>query len=652
MNTTLAFLKQHIVPIGVFVLIEAFWASLALHKIDFSIDDLGRHIKNGELILHGQFDVLFKNVYSLTDPNSPFINHHWLSGVVFYLLNQTIGFGGITIFGALILLLAFGILFLAALRKADFWLVALFSLPTILMLAERSDARPEIFSYLFIAIFIYALLRFEEQPQSNAIFWLIPVQILWVNLHIFFPIGLMLVGGVLIEKILLRWRRAWGEPIVRKTALLLLFLAFACLLNPNTLAGALYPLTIAQTVNANFQVQETVMPFFTDSLWRDVSVMVLKFSAPLLVLSFLFGLRRKPIWYALASAGSFLSAFFMERNIPLFAMIFLPAITANFNGVFMFIRERLRWKLQSWYASFAFASALALAGVFLAFAIYGAQGKLVVTKEPGIGLLSNSGGAANFILSNDLHGPIFNNYDIGSYLVYYLYPMDHVFVDNRPEAYPSSFFSDVYEPALSDSAAWQKLDDQYHFNLIVFYLQDASWEGGNFIWQRINDPTWAVVYAGPHNIVFLRNTPENFDTIEANQVTAQNVGDRVGYLVNSDNRFDVYAAGYLYYLFTRDDLANAALSSLLKRWPDEGTAWTLMGVIAGIHNDPVSAANDFEQAIATGEKTARVYALLGVAYFQQGRYTDAKKALLQSLYIDPTRQDAQNALAQTEAELK
>src|SRR3989338_11714112 len=99
-------------------------------------------------------DLLTKNVYPYPEPAQPFANHHWLSGVVCYLLDQAVGFSGLIIFKVIVLLAAFALLFFAATKKADFWLVALFSIPTILILRERTYVRPEIFSYFFIALYL------------------------------------------------------------------------------------------------------------------------------------------------------------------------------------------------------------------------------------------------------------------------------------------------------------------------------------------------------------------------------------------------------------------------------------------------------------------------------------------------------------------
>src|SRR5207237_900986 len=124
-----------------------------------------------------------------------------------------------------LLLAAFCLLVAAALKRADFWLVTALAVPSILILRERTGLRPEIFSYFFIALFLYLLLDLEEHPQHQRIFWLIPVQILWVNLHIFSSIGIALVSVFLLEKLR-------NPNLNRKLGLLLLGVIVATLINP------------------------------------------------------------------------------------------------------------------------------------------------------------------------------------------------------------------------------------------------------------------------------------------------------------------------------------------------------------------------------------------------------------------------------------
>src|SRR5687767_2935677 len=75
--------------------------------------DLGRHIKTGQVILEC-ICVPKTNLYSFTEPLHPFINHHWLPEVMFYLLNSLGGAGLIVLVKVLTITLAFGTVYLYA----------------------------------------------------------------------------------------------------------------------------------------------------------------------------------------------------------------------------------------------------------------------------------------------------------------------------------------------------------------------------------------------------------------------------------------------------------------------------------------------------------------------------------------------------------
>ena len=116
---------------------------------------------------------------------------------------------------------------------------------------------------------------------------------------------------------------------------------------------------------------------------------------------------------------------------------------------------------------------------------------------------------AVFFKSHKLKGPVFNNYDIGGYLIYHLYPETPPFVDNRPEAYPPGFFQDVYVPMQEVEARWKQEQDHYQFNSIFFYWHDMTPAAQTFLLARVHDPEWVPVYVDAAAIIFLRNTALN-----------------------------------------------------------------------------------------------------------------------------------------------
>ena len=66
------------------------------HQVNLTVGDLGRHLKNGQLFIEtGLIPKI--NLYSYAYPDYPFINHHWGTGVLFYVVEQLGGFSGLSV---------------------------------------------------------------------------------------------------------------------------------------------------------------------------------------------------------------------------------------------------------------------------------------------------------------------------------------------------------------------------------------------------------------------------------------------------------------------------------------------------------------------------------------------------------------------------
>lgn len=132
----------------------------------------------------------------------------------------------------------------------------------------------------------------------------------------------------------------------------------------------------------------------------------------------------------------------------------------------------------------------------------------------GIGLLPEINKSADFFKTQHIIGPIFSNYDIGGYLIFHLYPQEKVFIDNRPEAYPASFFQDEYIPMQNDEIIWDKELARWNFNAIYFARYDLTPWAQQFLITRITDPLWAPVFVDNYTIIFLRRNEKNTDIIK------------------------------------------------------------------------------------------------------------------------------------------
>jgi len=643
---------QTTLKIFVVILILFSYASILCHKINLPTDDLGRHLTNGEIIWQTK-SVAQTNLYSYTEPDFESANHHWLSGVVFYLLFKIIGFSGLVIFKIILLLAVFSLVLFISIRRGNFWIASLASIPAIYILSERTDLRPEIFSYFFTALFLFFLYDLEENPAKNRIFWLIPLQLLWANLHIYFFIGIAMTAGFLLEKIITHRKALKNNPLIKKLSFLFLSLIAISLINPYGIKLLLYPLNIFK--NYGYDIVENKSPFFLQHLMHNPAISAFKIAVALLIISFFFSFRQwlvfRPIFLFLASLSTTIAGFLMIRNFPFFALIFLPAISINLKNAAERIKIEVEIINERVSSVLKIALPCILTGVIILIFSHYLNEAFFKNKEKGVGLTFQSNASAEFLIKENLKGPIFNNYDIGSYLIYHLYPKEKVFVDNRPEAYPKDFFDYAYLPMQMNEETWQKIDKKYNFNIIYFTQQEGTWWGQSFLRQRLRNDGWAPIYADSQAVILIKNSPENQTIIQQYKITKENIIDKIIYL--KDNNFKIQMDGvHLLDLIDRHDLAFDWCQELNKKYPNEGRVWLEMGYLKSAENNQASlegSSQYLEKAIELGEDLPATYDQLGLIYFNLGQFLKAKSAWQQALNIDSKNQNAKDYLKQYEA---
>ncbi|MBI2430826.1 MAG: hypothetical protein HYV39_02320 [Candidatus Levybacteria bacterium] len=459
-----------------------------LHPISAITQDLGRHLLTGEIILK-TFSVPKTNLFSYTYPDFTFINHHWLSEVIFYLTYQIAGFNGLLIFTILIVTVAFALVFFFSLKqKGGIFAITIVSILYLRVLFERTDVRPEIFSFLFLSVFIMILYKYREH-YTKWIFLLPFLELLWVNTHIYFPIGIAILGLFFID-LIIKHRKNLRSRYIGIFAVILLLSTFVTILNPNGISGALYPFRVFQ--NYGYAIEENQTVFFlwnyfggkTTILYFFISVAAL-FSTLLLTLK-----KTRPIDWLLTIVFTGLAAN-AERNFPLFVFgTFIP-FSRNLSIIFSFIKIK----------------PLVITLLLLVFVLW--QIKEVSQIRPiGLGIETGAKNAVDFFIANNLKGPVFNNFDIGSYLEYRLYPKEKVFIDGRPEAYPASFIQQIYIPMQIDQKLFDEQDKKYHFNTIFFSHTDMTPWAQTFLRQIVQHKDWHIVYLDDYVIILSRTTKE------------------------------------------------------------------------------------------------------------------------------------------------
>lgn len=473
------------------------------HPIQAMTQDLGRHILTGKIILETH-TVPKTNLFSYTYPDFPFINHHWGSEVIFALIEQIFGLQSLLFLTVIIVLAAFALLvrFIYQKNPIPITIASLLFLP---ILFERTDVRPEIFSFLFLSIFIVVLYTYRTR-FTRWIFVLPFIELLWINMHIYFFVGIVLAGLFLIDH-LIKNRKHHNHQYTGILVVVFFASLLSTLLNPNGLNGALYPFRVFQ--NYGYAVEENQNIFF---LWNYFSgkttILFFFISAVALFNALLFSLKKsRPIDWLLSFFFTVL-AILAERNFPLFVFgTFIPFVYALSSFKLSFLHK--------------YRHARNIATIILIILFLWQIKNITQAKGFGVSVGTGAKNAADFLIQNNIKGPIFNNFDIGSYLEYRLYPkglpagrLEKVFVDGRPEAYPASFFRDIYIPMQQDPAVFKKEDNRYHFNTIFFSHTDQTPWATTFLQQIIKNNQWKIIYLDDTVIIFLKDNPDNKKIIE------------------------------------------------------------------------------------------------------------------------------------------
>ena len=328
-----------------------------------------------------------------------------------------------------------------------------------------------------------------------------------------------MVAGFLLEKIVANRKNLKNNPLIKKLSVFLLLLFASCFLNPTGYKTVFYPLNIFR--NYGYDIVENKSPFFLENLMHNPAIPFFKLSLGLTAISFIISLilHKFSVFYFLAALLTSVASIIAIRNFPFFALIFLPAFSLNLKSFLKDLINQAKSKIPRALPAIKIISAILLVILLYLSISYNLAGKLPPNKKKGIGLTFQSNAAAEFFRKENTKGPIFNNYDIGSYLIWHLYPDEKVFVDNRPEAYSTPFFTQIYIPMQTYKEKWQDQLKEYDFNAIFFTQQEGTWWGQNFLKQRLSDENWVLIYADSQALILIKNNEANKDLIEKHKIT-------------------------------------------------------------------------------------------------------------------------------------
>lgn len=492
--------RKSLLKTSFLILLLGFCSLFFAQKIILHTADLGRFIQNGHQLVNGNFSVLYENAYSYTMPKQPFINHHWGVGLIYYGIWKIGGFTALSLFNLSLLSGSLLILFFLARRISTTWMASLTLLATLPLWAQRSEIRPESISIFLLSIVLS--ICFLNRGRANKSLFLLPLIILiWVNCHIFFILGLGVIAAFTAHAYLNGNKKGFKLYLIVGALSLI-----ATVINPNFIHGMLAPLTIF--TNYGYTVVENQSIFFMQNRFHDwlyLYVEILTGLISVLILGITINRIpcRKWLFPTLILVFFVILAFKVNRAISLLGFVSIPMIPFLAQSILKYGLSKLRW------IGILSLTCLFLIGKFA----FSTQAFNPIKRNFGIGLVPQSFALGQFIQNVPIKGPIFNNYDIGGYLIFSAFPKYPVFVDNRPEAYSRDFFQKIYIPMQENDTTWTQIDGQLQFNSIIFFRHDRTPWAQPFLIRRLHDPNWIPIYVDAFSLILVKNIPDNAEII-------------------------------------------------------------------------------------------------------------------------------------------
>ena len=465
--------------------------------IDLHRADLGRHIMNGYLFFKGEIP-FFTNFYSYSEPDFFTINHHWGYGVIIYLVYSVFGFVGTSIFniGCYVTAFLFTFLFSCRLIK-NLWAPFFSALLFLPIYAYRVEVRPEALSMLFLALFwIWIDRKYHSSWSLTDYFFVFFLFLLWVNIHLFFVLGWV----VFFVYFLLSCRDTFD---VKRWLSMATVVLIASLFNPNFVDGIIEPFLIFKEYG--YEVAENQTLFFILKRFNSGFIIwylctLFFFYVSSLIIFFRnkdFILSRKRLWLCVLIFS--LGSFYVVRLLPYCVIFLVPSFSFIFSW-FLLRSSNFFCKYVCLFVMIVFSFYFGLRFPFILSPL---------RPFTGVGVMNGALAASDFIHKSQLRSPIFNNYDIGGYLIFSSFPDHKVFVDNRPESYSVSFLKNCYIEMQKDERVWDYYSNLYDFQTIIFDRRDITPWAQPFLIRRIKDPDWVPVFVDYATLILIKNNHLN-----------------------------------------------------------------------------------------------------------------------------------------------
>lgn len=448
------------------------------------------HVATGRLIAEsGQIPSV--DPFSFTWAGQPWTMHEWLSELGMFGLVEFIGpVGALVVFG-LLAGASVAVIGLVVARRGVRLLA--FALPAVLAVAVITPyvtVRPQVVSWLLLAVTIWLLDSLRPERPARVLL-LVPLFVLWANLHGVYVVGL---GVVLTYTLFTLLGRSSMAPARNWMLGGLAAAVLATMLTPAGPIGILYPLRYIDGGDWGLaNIQEWQSPNFHEPAHFALLGLIVALG--------LNGGRGTPGWLIMLSWVGVAMALVSLRNAPIAAVFALPTLALGIEARF---RARDATRAPRKEPSERVAATRRLMELVAALIVV--AGALAVLVPPIMGQGIERGVSAKFpaaavdvLLDKNPDARVLADYGWGGYVIGRMYESGgRVFVDGRNDMYDDAILRD-YDAVKNADPGWEAIADRWSVDAILLRPTAAVTRG------PAETAGWCEMHRDEAQVLYLRS---------------------------------------------------------------------------------------------------------------------------------------------------
>jgi hypothetical protein len=479
--------------------VAIFWANRV-----FLIDpDTYWHIATGRWIL---LERAFPrhDIFSHTAAGEPWVNMEWLAQIMLALTYNWLGWGGLILLCGLLIALTF-VLMYALLARELHATVALGATATSLLFASNHFlARPHLLTFPIIVVWTACLARATEESRRPSL-WLLPLMVLWANLHGGFTLGLFLTAGFGLEatvaassaerrRVASKWLSFWVGALLAGCVTPYGYHYLLQTIHVLNLGGVLRAIGELRPMNPYTELRQEVILLCLMGMGLFFGVKI--------------GLVRVVMIFVLLHL-----ALQHVRGLAIFALVLPLMIAHPLRQQFPFLRpstdplplfdiRRLRPLLTT----------IALMATFVMTGLLGAAYMMSRPLDAPPEFRAPAA-ALNYAIKAKVTGPVFNDYDFGGYLIFRGIP---TFIDGRTLPFGKDFALNYFEATREVTRLERGIQLEKMLRAPAGDKLDQLVDGYKVTWTLLQprsaaalhfdrSPSWRRIYTDGIAVVHVRN---------------------------------------------------------------------------------------------------------------------------------------------------